>query len=174
MTKDGVLRAAAFAVIGGSVGWLVGLSVSPVIKDVLTAIVAAVTALVAAAAGITRADGKALVGTVNPVPLAIVLGAMAIVAPLGVRVRESGLLGPTVPAGDSAAKVARTASGLKSIGLYYVPSATACDAARASRGRLAGQGMTKSGDPLMVLIGNAVRDTVVLDSTISLVCPVRR
>lgn len=78
-----------FILAGLSIGWLVGLSASPVLAPVLGALVGALAGLVAGAR-VTTTKGILL----DPAPVAWTLVGMAVAAPFGILVRTQDWLGP--------------------------------------------------------------------------------
>lgn len=79
----------SFAVIGLGIGWLTGLSASPVLAIVLTSILGALGGVVAglkASRLRTRIDAR---------PLAWIVLGLALAAPLGILARSHRLFGPT-------------------------------------------------------------------------------
>ncbi len=91
----------SLAVAGLGIGWLIGLSVTPVVSIVITSITASAAAVIAAMSGVQRTDGDSGGGRrlfpfdlrVSPVPLALLMVGMMIGAPAGVMVRSQNLLG---------------------------------------------------------------------------------
>ena len=89
-----------FGGIGFSLGWLVGLSASPVLSGVLTSILGSVAALITVVPAL-GSDGK--VGTALSAPkhtprlLAVLVIFMAIGATVGTLVRTNNLLGSSEP-----------------------------------------------------------------------------
>lgn len=102
---------------GFAIGWLAGLSLSPVIATILSALLAALAGIVA---GFRSADETAR--AIDPAPVAVLLIGIAVAAPAGILVRTHGVLEPAThnsTANSSAAdqeSVARAGPG----GLYEV------------------------------------------------------
>lgn len=86
---------------GVSVGWLTGMSVSPVVQGVVTALVGVITAVLAALAGL-KASGREgqqpdrLQKIVpSPIPIALAMTGIALGAALGVFTRTHAWLAPS-------------------------------------------------------------------------------
>lgn len=91
----------ALVLCGLSLGWLMGMSVSPVVKDVLTALLAVVTTLLMALAGLSgnkqAENDNALIRRLNSfdaLPVGVFLAFLALGSAGGVFVRTNDLLGP--------------------------------------------------------------------------------
>ena len=91
-------------IIGISLGWLVGLSQSPVIAGVVTALVAAAAALVGAlgggpgeAASESPSGLRGVVSMITPAPLAALMIGLAIGASAGLFARNAQLFSPKPP-----------------------------------------------------------------------------
>jgi hypothetical protein len=88
---------------GVSVGWLIGLSVSPVVYTVIASLVAVIVSIASTLAGIKIANedlsneapkSRKLNVEVNPIPIAAALVGIAIGASIGIYGRTNGWLGP--------------------------------------------------------------------------------
>lgn len=95
-----ISHAVCLLVSGIAIGWMVGLSVSPVLEAVLTGLLGVVASLLALLSGLpednTRGDAgaKRLAGVrPNPVPVTILIVAVALGAIGGIYVRTRDLLG---------------------------------------------------------------------------------
>lgn len=90
-------------VIGGGIGWLIGLSVSPVVSIVITSITGAAAAIIAALSGLQdkRDDVKevnrlvtpVLRWNVDPLPLMILVLGILLGSIFGIKARNEGWLG---------------------------------------------------------------------------------
>jgi len=78
----------SFLLAGLSVGWLAGLSVSPVLATILTAVLGALVGVTVAKKAVEEASTPIL----QAWPLAIFLFGVAAFAPLGIVVRTHGML----------------------------------------------------------------------------------
>lgn len=90
----------ASAVIGLCVGFMTGLSVSPVVQTVLTSVLAIATALVSVLSGMTLKDEEAgRTGRIAITPMPTVLFMLGLVggACVGILTRTNDWLGPDVP-----------------------------------------------------------------------------
>jgi hypothetical protein len=94
-------RSVLIGIIGVGLGWLVGLSQSPVIAGVVTALVAAAAALVGALGGpdIAGSDDTSrlqkVAKLISPAPLAALMIGLAVGAPLGLHARNHGFFSPS-------------------------------------------------------------------------------
>src|SRR5436190_10187174 len=111
------------SLIGICVGWLIGLSMSPVLQSVLGALLALVVTIVAAGAGI-KSDQSPQIPKINPWPMAVLMLGIAIAAPVGILAREWRWF---APARAAAGTVSTPDTGA---GLYDTVSPEACDAIR--------------------------------------------
>jgi hypothetical protein len=101
-TRLGVI--AALVVTGFGIGWLAGLSVSPVVSIVITSVTGSVATIIAALSGVKEefldADSspttlKRLLRAVTPVPLAWLVCGLIIGSIAGIGVRNYNWFGPT-------------------------------------------------------------------------------
>lgn len=81
-------------ITGLGIGWLVGLSVSPVISIVITSITGAAAAVITALSGLEEKSKW----SVSPVPLALLVVGLAIGSGIGVRTRNLDWLGRNLAA----------------------------------------------------------------------------
>lgn len=99
--SKGVRHVAACVAIGAGIGWLTGLSDSPVVQTVIGAVIAVVGTVVAALMGLKSESGAKL-PKIDPAPLVALIVGLAVAAPAGIVVREHRglhrwLLGPEEP-----------------------------------------------------------------------------
>ncbi len=90
-----IITTTSLFLIGAGVGWLVGLSVSPVVSIVLTSVMGTVAALVAALSGLD-VEGQSPRFQVNPVPIAVLIVGIIAGSLLGLRARNANWLGYTL------------------------------------------------------------------------------
>jgi hypothetical protein len=104
-TSDSLLvRGICLLISGVGIGWLIGLSVSPIIHIIITSLIALVVSVTGALAGIkvdekedSADDGKSkrkVQVEVNPLPLMFMIIGLVIGSSLGVYARTNGWLGP--------------------------------------------------------------------------------
>jgi hypothetical protein len=94
----------ALLLTGAGIGWLAGLSVSPVISVIITSITGAAAALVAALAGLDAkpdpAEGemplRKLPANISPYPLAALIAGIVVGSIFGVRARNHHWLGSEI------------------------------------------------------------------------------
>jgi hypothetical protein len=87
-------RFLAVGIVGLGLGWLIGLSQSPVIAGVVTALIAAAGALVGTFGSLKEpAAGRVqdVARLVDPAPLAALVLGLAVAAPFGLYARSSGM-----------------------------------------------------------------------------------
>jgi hypothetical protein len=89
--KNKKSRPYLFLLPGGCLGWILGLSASPVTQLVLGSVLTIVCATAGVAAGITEIKGKSL--HFDPVPVVCLLLGIAMVAPLGIFARSNAVFG---------------------------------------------------------------------------------
>jgi len=82
------------AITGLGIGWLVGLSVSPVISIVITSITGAAAAVITALSGLEEKSKW----SVSPVPLALLVVGLSIGSGIGIRTRNLDWLGRNIAA----------------------------------------------------------------------------
>lgn len=143
-------------IIGASLGWLIGLSASPVTQGVLTAILAMVATLVAGLAGLgDRAAGAMPLPPISPWPLvALVLG-MALLAPAGIAARER--LWIFAPRDAQVLPASADTSRKPGIfALYSGVAVEACEQIRASDASTIRVGFVTAQDQLLRVIGRHV------------------
>jgi hypothetical protein len=104
---DSLYRGVCLLVCGVGVGWLIGLSISPVIQYVITSLLAVIVSVASALAGIKVAEDKEtaegespakrkLRVEVTPFPLMMMVIGVAVGASFGVYGRTNGWLSPDV------------------------------------------------------------------------------
>jgi hypothetical protein len=162
----------AFALMGAAVGWLLGLSTSPVIQSALGVLLGAVAAIVAAVSGIRTKDETTTATPTNPWPLATLLTALALTAPLGVIVREKRLLGPAAPSDSSPAPShTKGESSAGGTGLHGAPGQKDCDHLDTSEdGKQLIQSFRTAENQALRTIGNHITEPMVLDSIRQALC----
>jgi hypothetical protein len=102
----------AMGLIGAAAGWLSGISLSPTANTVVAAVTALGGAVVAALSGLNKEAegdvGKLSVyrGKIDPLPVAVFAVALAIVANIGIVVRESEWLAFLRPSAEKSSKIA--------------------------------------------------------------------
>jgi hypothetical protein len=79
----------SLTVIGFGIGWLVGLSVSPVVSIVITSLTGSVAAIVAVLTGLENEPRW----SVNPLPTAVLVAAILVGSLLGLRARNDNWFG---------------------------------------------------------------------------------
>ncbi|MEZ4737411.1 MAG: hypothetical protein R3E79_60820 [Caldilineaceae bacterium] len=93
----------ALVVTGFGIGWLAGLSVSPVVSIVITSVTGSVATIIAALSGVKEefldtesspATLRRLLRAVTPVPLAWLVGGLILGSIAGIGARNYNLLGP--------------------------------------------------------------------------------
>src|SRR5688500_6295852 len=103
------MKLAALLVTGAAIGWLMGLSVSPVVGIVLTSMLGAsvtVIGVMAALPGDTALPGtrmRTTLGAVSPYPLLAIMVGIAAGSPLGSVARTGGWFGDVARSGDPGA-----------------------------------------------------------------------
>lgn len=109
--KNKIVRGLALAVIGCSIGWLVGMSVSPVVHIILGSAISLVAGLVTVTSGLSAFQAKEetpgikmidkvrqlhqLSSRLNVIPMAVVIFFITCGAATGVYTRTNDLLGPS-------------------------------------------------------------------------------
>lgn len=95
-SSGGVLSALSMSLAamltGFGIGWLIGLSASPVVSIVITSVVGSAAAVVAAMGGLEHREGQ----KVSPWPVALLLLGLLLGSATGLRVRNENLLGQNV------------------------------------------------------------------------------
>lgn len=91
----------ALILCGLSMGWMMGMAVTPVVKDVLVALLGVATALLLALSGLSRGDQPAGSGglatrfrSFDALPLGLFLVFLALGSAAGVLTRSNAVLGP--------------------------------------------------------------------------------
>jgi hypothetical protein len=104
--KMSLLKQSCFLLISGiGIGWLIGLSVSPVIYVVITSVIALVVSIISALAGLklnepeTQSSDESrkkrrLQVEINPVPMTLTIVGLVIGASVGIYGRTNNWLGP--------------------------------------------------------------------------------
>lgn len=96
----------ALVVTGFGIGWLAGLSVSPVVSIVITTLTGSVATIIAALSGVKEeflnsesspATLRRLLRNVTPVPLAWLVAGLLVGTVMGIAVRTNNWLSPTPP-----------------------------------------------------------------------------
>ncbi|MBV7333779.1 hypothetical protein KFU94_37210 [Chloroflexi bacterium TSY] len=101
-----LLAFVSILLVGGGIGWLIGLSASPVVSIVITSVTGSAAALIATMSGLkSRGDesgsakGLQLFGhhwAITPWPLAVLMIGILIGSSIGIRARNDGWLGSDV------------------------------------------------------------------------------
>ena len=88
---------------GGGIGWLVGLSISPVVSIVITSVTGSAAAIIAAMSGIAQlesdkkdVDIQKAGWNINPLPLSILVIGLVAGTILGILVRNNSLFGSDI------------------------------------------------------------------------------
>jgi hypothetical protein len=122
-------------VIGAGIGWLAGLSISPVIGTVLASLLGVAGGIVAGVHSVARTQGDG--GTVAPMsidarPAALLVLGISLGAPFGIIARTHALFEKVTPVQSS--KMAQTAklpqSDLRSLGGLFGSLVETCDELR--------------------------------------------
>ena len=128
-----LLAPLSLLVSGLCVGWLIGLSISPVLQTVLTSVLALVTGAVSVLAGLSVADGDG--GDkprrrvkVTPVPVAMLVLGIAIGAPFGIHARTNLWFGPNAKAASELTGIPEKEINRRAYEQLY-PPATGADEA---------------------------------------------
>jgi hypothetical protein len=145
----------ACLLIGLGIGWLTGLSVTPVVQSVLGAVLALVGTLVAALAGL-QPDNRPKLPKVSPWPLAALVLGIALAAPAGVFVRTHGWLGDRTEAPTPARE--RSAPSTGEVGLYWSPAPADCQLLRRADSTELQRAFSTAGDKTLRLIGAHVQN----------------
>jgi hypothetical protein len=159
-------EAIGFAALGAGAGWLMGLSVSPVVASALSVILGASASLVAAYSSTKSESSRAA----SPWPLAIFVIGVAVGAPFGISFRDRQVFGATgiVTPGDTASSRVIRRGG----GLHGAVSPGDCDRLRASSRESLGKAYRDSEEATLIAVGRFVSDVAVLDSIRRVVCEV--
>lgn len=101
-----MIQLLSLLIIGLSIGWLAGLSVSPVIATILSSLVGIAGGIVAGARSLSRENSSGSspvsLAQVDARPAALLVLGIALAAPLGILARTSGLFEPSEKASSSA------------------------------------------------------------------------
>jgi hypothetical protein len=169
-----VVQMLSILIIGLCVGWLGGLSVSPVVATIIASIVGIAGGVVAGIRAVSRdhpADGsRSVVGNAEARPAAVLALGIAIAAPLGIMARTYGIFEPQ--AAKSASPTTPTAGNAGTGALFGVTveqctellAMTDFPNAEAYRTKLAGS------DKWGRLIEAEIPDTDKLKSIVEAIC----
>lgn len=111
-----LIHSCSLVIIGFGIGWLAGLSVSPVVSTIITSIVGVTVTLISVLSGIKNRPAQSDEDTenhanprwsVNPVPIALLIVGILIGSTLGIMVRTRNSLGATEPRRDVRAEIQR-------------------------------------------------------------------
>lgn len=94
--KPKIYHAISLVIIGIGVGWLTGLSISPVVAGLLSSIIGAVLVLAAILSGFSYGDNSSpirIAGDVSPVPFALLMVGIIAGTSSGIWVRTHNVLG---------------------------------------------------------------------------------
>ena len=94
--KTKIYHAISLVIIGFGVGWLTGLSISPVVAALLSSIIGAVLVLAAVLSGFSYGDNASLiknVSDISPVPFALLMVGIIAGTSSGIWVRTHNVLG---------------------------------------------------------------------------------
>ncbi|CAK8712365.1 hypothetical protein GKODMF_03945 [Candidatus Electrothrix gigas] len=94
--KTKIYHAISLVIIGFGVGWLTGLSISPVVAALLSSIIGAVLVLAAVLSGFSYGDNASLiknVSDISPVPFALLMVGIILGTSSGIWVRTHNMLG---------------------------------------------------------------------------------
>ena len=94
--KTKIYHAISLVIIGFGVGWLTGLSISPVVAALLSSIIGAVLVLAAVLSGFSYGDNASLiknVSDISPVPFALLMVGIILGTSSGIWVRTHNVLG---------------------------------------------------------------------------------
>lgn len=164
-----------YVLMGAGAGWLVGLSLSPVIASVLGALLVVVTGVVAAAVGLKKPEEGEARADVRPWPVALLMLSMAVFATAAIPVREGDYLVPSrsrnVPVDSSGAR-ARTAAHRG--GLYAGPSPDACASVARAEGPELIDAFRTAPDSVFNLLGERVKDASTLAAVRTAICGTKR
>lgn len=127
----GLLQAAAMLVIGLGVGWLVGLSLSPVVGTVIAALLGVIGGIVT---GSRSVAGEGGIGNIDAQPAAVLVLGIAVAATAGLAARAHGVFEPAGQTGRAAAAATSVPTASMHIGLYAIPLEE-CAELRAAWGR---------------------------------------
>jgi hypothetical protein len=127
-------------VSGLCVGWLIGLSISPVLQTVLTSVLALVTGAVSILAGLSVADGdsgdkpRRRRVKVTPVPVAMLVLGIAIGAPFGIHARTNLWFGPNAKAASELTGIPEKEINKRAYEQLYPPTTGADEASTGETG----------------------------------------
>ena len=124
----------AVLIAGLGIGWLTGLSVSPVVGTVLAGIMTAVAGVVA---GVASAGTDAARQRVNAWPLAILVVGVAFGGPLGIVARSHNIFGDSLhvtvaTTGATAGLKGQTTTGAEAMSVLFSANADDCGRLRGS------------------------------------------
>lgn len=173
-TKRTTANAAWMLVSGISIGWLSGLSVSPVLATVLSSLLAALGGVVAGLHSVEkdRERGK----LTHTAPVALLLLGVAIAAPVGVMVRTHCLLevGRECAPQTSVSKGVEPRSNARVGGLFSSPEANQdwCEESLRAPDQTIANTMKRAGDrsPWIVEIANTVDSPEDLRRIVEAIC----
>jgi len=94
MTKESFFNSMSLIIIGLGIGWLAGLSVTPVIVSIIVALFGVIAPLIAILVGVTPKNEQ----RINLLPIALLIVGLALGSILGIFTRTHNLLGITASA----------------------------------------------------------------------------
>lgn len=89
MTKESFFNSMSLIIIGLGIGWLAGLSVTPVIVSIIVALFGVIAPLIAILVGVTPKNEQ----RINLLPIALLIVGLALGSILGIFARTHNLLG---------------------------------------------------------------------------------
>ena len=98
-----LVQVVSLLVVGFGIGWLVGLSASPVVGGVVAGLVGVGAGLITGLQTIGRGSPSSQPGTIDAMPAAVVILGIAIAAPVGIVARTHRVFEPNRPAVDQGA-----------------------------------------------------------------------
>jgi len=128
-----IMHFLSFLVIGLGVGWLSGLSVSPVIGTVLASLVGVAAGVVTGLKSVPADEGAARTLAVDARPAAILVLGVALGAPLGILARTHQVFAPEVaiPAGVVGGGAEAESVGVAGQAVLFGSTQDQCDSLRA-------------------------------------------
>ena len=115
----GATQILAVIAIGLGIGWLAGLSMSPVVSGLIASLMALASGVVIALRGVKMPNGKSLVNDARPLALLVV--GVALGATGGVAVRAHDLLAPRATSGQAQQQGASQDQPFRHSVLFSVP-----------------------------------------------------
>jgi hypothetical protein len=153
------------ALLGLAIGWMVGLSTSPVVASVITTLLGLAGAVVTILGGIKKpddeTDGSAAIPTANPAPIALLAVTIALAATAGAYTRiNTGSL----PSGNG------ENTGLGGISLFSVTAESCAEILRAPNETLANTVAQEAGDDAILAALGTSTDPALLRAAVTQLC----